>query len=92
MVLFAVVMVAASVSMIRPCEDCKTNNANPKPDSNYMMMLLIGSLVGVITGLVGAGGGFLIIPALVFFFAKLLIKSTVGTSLFIISINSTIGL
>ena len=90
MVLFAVVMVAASVSMIRPCEDCKTNNGNPKPDSNYIMMILIGSLVGAITGLVGAGGGFLIIPALVFF-AKLPIKSAVGTSLFIIAINSAIG-
>ena len=67
MVLFAVVMVAASVSMIRPCEVCKRDNGNPKPDSNYIMMLLIGSLLGIITGLVGAGGGFLIIPALVFF-------------------------
>ena len=90
MLLFAVVMVGASVSMIRPCEDCKTNNGNLKPDSNYIMMILIGSMVGAITGLVGAGGGFLIIPALVFF-AKLPIKSAVGTSLFIIAINSAIG-
>lgn len=90
MVLFAVVMVAASVSMIRPCEDYKRNNETPKPDSNYIMMILIGSMVGIITGLVGAGGGFLIIPALVFF-AKLPIKSAIGTSLFIIAINSAIG-
>ena len=54
------------------------------------MMLLVGSLVGAITGLVGAGGGFLIIPALVFF-AKMPMRSAIGTSLFIISINSAIG-
>ncbi|UOU97213.1 sulfite exporter TauE/SafE family protein [Chryseobacterium daecheongense] len=90
MLIFAVIMVLASVSMIRPCKDCEKYADDSKPDFNYLMIILMGSLVGVVTGLVGAGGGFLIIPVLVFF-AKLPMKSAVGTSLFIIAINSAIG-
>jgi uncharacterized membrane protein YfcA len=51
---------------------------------------VIGFLVGFIIGFLGAGGGFLIIPALLFF-ANLSMKQAVGTSLFIIFINSVIG-
>lgn len=51
---------------------------------------MIGFLVGFIIGFLGAGGGFLIIPALLFF-ANLSMKQAVGTSLFIIFINSVIG-
>ncbi|PZQ77848.1 MAG: permease, partial [Flavobacterium johnsoniae] len=47
-------------------------------------------MVGVVIGLVGAGGGFLIIPALVYL-ARLPMKKAVGTSIFIIAINSLIG-
>lgn len=47
-------------------------------------------LVGVVTGIVGAGGGFLIIPALVLL-ARLPMKKAVATSLFIIATNSLIG-
>jgi uncharacterized membrane protein YfcA len=54
------------------------------------MILLEGSLVGVLTGLVGAGGGFLIIPALVIL-AKMPMRLAVGTSLFIIAIKSLLG-
>lgn len=90
MILFAVVMVAASVSMIRPSKDGKENIDSPKAEHNHIMILLTGALVGIITGLVGAGGGFLIIPALVFF-AKMPMKTAVATSLFIITINSLIG-
>lgn len=90
MLFFAVVMVAASVSMIRPCKDCEKTESNQKSDYNYLMILLMGLLVGVVTGLVGAGGGFLIIPVL-FFFAGIPMRSAVGTSLFIIAINSAIG-
>ncbi len=57
---------------------------------NYPMILIEGVVVGVITGLVGAGGGFLIIPALVLF-AKLPMKKAVATSLFIIAIKSLFG-
>lgn len=90
MLVFAVIMVLASVSMIRPCKDCEKHADDSGYDFNYLMIILMGSLVGIVTGLVGAGGGFLIIPVLVFF-AKLPMKSAVGTSLFIIAINSAVG-
>ncbi|MEY3158759.1 MAG: hypothetical protein RLZZ49_239, partial [Bacteroidota bacterium] len=57
---------------------------------NYPMILLEGTIVGILTGLVGAGGGFLIIPALVIF-SKLPMKQAIGTSLLIIAAKSLIG-
>jgi len=57
---------------------------------NVPLLSLEGLVVGVLTGFVGAGGGFLIIPALVFF-AKLPMKKAIATSLMIISIKSLIG-
>ena len=56
----------------------------------YGAILLEGSVVGLLTGLVGAGGGFLIVPALVLF-SKLDMKTAVGTSLVIISAKSLFG-
>src|SRR5436190_8809487 len=54
------------------------------------LVILEGLVVGTLTGLVGAGGGFLIIPALVLF-AKLSMKQAIGTSLVIIAAKSLIG-
>jgi uncharacterized membrane protein YfcA len=54
------------------------------------MILLEGTVVGMLTGFVGAGGGFLIIPALVLF-SKLPMKKAIGTSLLIIAVKSLIG-
>jgi uncharacterized membrane protein YfcA len=89
MILFAVLMVAASVSMIR--DKKKEEQATNEPRVfNYPMILLEGTVVGVLTGLVGAGGGFLIIPALVML-SKLPMKQAVGTSLLIIAAKSLIG-
>lgn len=89
MTLFAVLMVAASVSMIR---DKKKSSSTEEEEQkfNYPMILLEGLIVGVLTGLVGAGGGFLIIPALVML-SKLPMKKAVGTSLLIIAAKSLIG-
>ena len=89
MVFFALIMLAASYSMIttKKCVDCDDD----EPVAfNFPMIALEGSVVGLITGIVGAGGGFLIIPALVLL-AKLPMKMAVGTSLLIIAAKSLIG-
>jgi len=89
MLLFAVLMVAASYSMIK--KDKKKTEENSEPQKfNYPVILLEGAIVGIVTGLVGAGGGFLIIPALVLL-SKLPMKEAVGTSLVIIAAKSLIG-
>jgi uncharacterized membrane protein YfcA len=87
MLLFALLMVVASVSMIK---NKKTVADAGEIQFNYPMILLEGFGVGILTGLVGAGGGFLIIPALVLL-AKLPMKTAVGTSLLIIAVKSLIG-
>jgi uncharacterized membrane protein YfcA len=88
MVFFAIIMLAASYSMIRGNK--KKEEAEEEVKFNFPMIALEGSIVGVITGIVGAGGGFLIIPALVLL-AKLPMKMAVGTSLLIIAAKSLIG-
>jgi len=89
MVLFAIVMILASMSMIRPGKESDDSGDQPL-HYNYPLILLEGSVVGLLTGLVGAGGGFLIIPALVIL-ARMPMKLAVGTSLFIIAAKSLIG-
>ncbi len=90
MLVFAAFMVLASVSMIRSGQkDCVDEDQKPIR-FNLPMIFLEGIIVGILTGMVGAGGGFLIIPALVFF-AGLPMRLAVGTSLFIIAAKSLIG-
>lgn len=89
MLLFALVMILASVSMIRPGKNIDAGEDVPLT-YNYPFILLEGAGVGLLTGLVGAGGGFLIIPALVIL-ARMPMKLAVGTSLFIIAGKSLIG-
>ena len=88
MVLFAILMVAAAYSMIKNGEN--ENDGTQPQTFNYPMIILEGAVVGILTGFVGAGGGFLIIPALVLF-SKLPMKLAVGTSLVIIAAKSLIG-
>lgn len=85
MVLFAILMVLASYSMIK-----KQNSVNTLSQIKPIQLMFIGAAVGIITGFLGAGGGFLIIPALLFF-AKMQMKQAVGTSLLIIAFNSLLG-
>lgn len=87
MLFFAFVMILASYSMIK---GRKENEEVGEIKLNYTKITLQGIGVGIVTGLVGAGGGFLIIPALVLL-AKLPMKNAVATSLMIIAINSLIG-
>ncbi|WP_448519016.1 sulfite exporter TauE/SafE family protein [Rhodoflexus sp.] len=89
MLLFAVLMIAASYSMIK--KDKKpAAEISGEQQFNYPLILIEGLVVGALTGLVGAGGGFLIIPALVVL-SKLPMKEAVGTSLVIIAAKSLIG-
>lgn len=136
LILFAIIMLLASFSMIRPSkkellitndelpianeqstfvtvndnnQQLTTNNrqltiannfkqvqttlnlqASQTIEYNYLLILAEGLIVGGVTGLVGAGGGFLIIPALVLL-AKLPMKQAIGTSLVIIALKSLIG-
>lgn len=89
MVTFAVIMVLASTAMIR-----KPKNAPEKaPGGSKKMAVsfpLQGFGVGFVTGVLGAGGGFLIVPPLVVF-GGLPMKTAVGTSLMIIAANSLWG-
>ena len=85
MIIFSLLMIAASVSMIR-----KNEISTITGKTNFMQLGIIGFFIGIVTGFLGAGGGFLIIPALLFF-AKLPMKQAIGTSLLIIFINSSIG-
>lgn len=89
MLLFAVLMTAASISMIRD-KAALDKEAVVEQRFNYPLIMLEGILVGALTGLVGAGGGFLIIPALVIL-SKLPMKQAVGTSLLIIAMKSLFG-
>lgn len=85
MALFAIVMLFSAIAMIRP------RKVEPEKSELHPMRLATqGLFVGALAGTVGAGGGFLIIPALVLL-AGLEMKEAVGTSLFIIAIQSLIG-
>jgi len=84
-IFFGLLMIAASFSMISNNNDYQNNSA-----PNKLKLALIGFIIGIITGFLGAGGGFLIIPALIFF-AALTMKQAIGTSLIIIAINALIG-
>jgi uncharacterized membrane protein YfcA len=87
MVFFAFVMLLASISMIRTKREEQQLLNIKQP---YYLTFIQGLVIGTVTGLIGAGGGFLYVPALVLW-AKLPMKKAVGTSLIIVTINSLIG-
>lgn len=98
MVFFAIIMLLASASMIRKKKKLKTEAVAIQEEEekeeavihNIPLIAAEGLIVGTLTGIVGAGGGFLIIPALVLL-ARLPMKIAVGTSLLIIAVKSLIG-
>jgi uncharacterized membrane protein YfcA len=85
LLVFSLLMIGASYSMIRGLEMSPVKKGNRTP-----LLILDGLLIGTLTGMVGAGGGFIIIPALVFL-GGLGMKEAVGTSLVIIAANSLFG-
>lgn len=87
--LFAFLMIPAAFSMLKNKTEA-VGKVGGEVKYNYPLILLEGLLVGGITGLIGAGGGFLIIPALVIL-ANVEMKVAVGTSLIIIAIKSLMG-
>ena len=89
MVLFAILMLVASVSMIRNKKVVKHEEEN-KDHFRFGKLVTYGITIGLVTGLLGAGGGFLLIPALVLLL-KLPMKKAIGTSLMIIALNSLVG-
>lgn len=86
LMLFAVVMLAAAVMMFRRVVPAEPN----QPRHAAWKIILEGLGVGILTGLVGIGGGFLIVPALVLL-GGLSIHLAVGTSLAIIALKSVSG-
>lgn len=86
MMIFAVLMLVVAINMLRGSKIEPSATAECRP----MRCLLAGLGVGMLTGFIGVGGGFLLIPALVKF-AKLPLRMATGTSLAIISFNSAAG-
>ncbi|MCH2195528.1 sulfite exporter TauE/SafE family protein [Kordia sp.] len=85
--LFAILMFPAAISMLKERND---KSSTGQISYNYPLILLEGLVVGIGTGMIGAGGGFLIIPALVLL-ANVEMKVAVGTSLIIIAFKSLLG-
>lgn len=90
MVLFALLMIIASVSMIRNGGKPEDSMENQNKKMHFLSLAVYGVLIGIVTGLLGAGGGFLLIPTLVLI-VGLPMREAVGTSLLIIAMNSLIG-
>lgn len=87
MLLFASLMIISGLKMVKKK---KAIIVGEDGELKYPKLIIQGLFVGLLTGLVGAGGGFLIVPALVLM-AKLPMKNAVGTSLLIIATNSMVG-
>ena len=90
LLLFALLMILASVTMIKKNNYLVDRNEKWLLANKRLIFLLAGIITGLITGLVGAGGGFIIIPIL-FLIGRLPMNKAVGTSLMIITMNSLIG-
>lgn len=90
MILFAVLMLISAWSMLKKSSSPGKGTTAVRTVKDYIQLAVFGIGIGCVTGFLGAGGGFLIIPALVLLL-KLPMKEAVGTSLFIIAINSLVG-
>lgn len=86
LLIFAGLMLAAGVAMLR-----KRSGSEGGPRCHILRCLFVGAAVGVVTGFLGVGGGFMIVPALVLF-AGIETKKAIGASLAIITLNAGAGL
>lgn len=89
LIFFAVIMLLASIFMLRGNKKAEAKESE-EVKFNIPLIAVEGIIVGIVTGLVGVGGGFLIVPALVLL-ANVPMKKAVGTSLLIISLKSFAG-
>lgn len=87
MLLFGALMLVAGAAMYRR----RLSDSGEKGERNLMVLIVCGAGVGFLTGFLGVGGGFLIVPALVLFLGKRM-KPAIGTSLFVIGANCAIAL
>jgi len=90
MLLFASLMLLSALSMIRNRTDFNENEIEGELNLNFGLIILEGLVIGLLTGLVGAGGGFLIVPVLAIF-VKLPMRMAIATSLLIIALKSLLG-
>jgi len=86
LVLFGIVMVVTATAMLKG----RKASAGAPPELRLGRALGLGAAVGILSGLVGAGGGFLIVPALTLF-GGLAMREAIGTSLFVIALQSFAG-
>ena len=86
LLILSVVMIVAGYRMIASA----STSESPADETNFVKLILYAILIGAFLGLVGAGGGFLMIPALVLF-GNLPMKKAIGTSLVLVALNSFIG-
>jgi len=84
---FAVMMAATAIAMVRGRREVQAKSHGGRP---IFRILIDGFVVGLVTGLVGAGGGFLVVPALVLL-GGLAMPVAVGTSLLVVMMKSTAG-
>ncbi len=89
MVIFSIIMIISSISMVRK-KDNENEDVTGVLNKPIWFFFILGTLTGWLTGMVGVGGGFLIIPVLVLY-AGLPMKQAVGTSLVIIATKSLFG-
>lgn len=92
MVLFAMLMLASAAMMLKKAysKSAPSTQVVENKQPNVGLIIIEGAVVGVVTGILGAGGGFLIIPALVLILGMPM-KNAVGASLFIIALKSLLG-
>ncbi len=91
MILFAMLMFVAAIQMTRNKKESSSTFNKLNTDGNKKMrIIVVGCCVGIITGLLGVGGGFIIMPSLISVL-HLNIRKAIGTTLIIIAINSSFG-
>ncbi|EQC47807.1 sulfite exporter TauE/SafE [Bacteriovorax sp. BSW11_IV] len=90
LILFAIIMLLAAIFMFKGQKTNEKEDENETKEIKKTLILIQAFIVGIITGIVGVGGGFLIVPALVLL-TGVSMKVAVGTSLLIIAFNSFSG-